>query len=183
MVRELPTSRGVLNGLIKFLIENQRNNQLGIKSSGKYASNYNNVNVLIISSSNYFYTEQNNNYNQWIKLWFLNKFYLDLEGFSMRCHYYKECPQNLSFSVSRDGKKWNTIHSSNISISLTGEIFETKARMVKYFKWTFTGPSNYNRNYVAIKGLDIYGRYYLPNTANQGTIILFRILIFTWIVR
>ena len=183
MVIDFPLNRGVFNGVIKYLIKANRTYQIGIKSSSKYNSSKPDVDNLLKESS-WFYTERNDGYGQWIKMWFKNGYYIDLEGYSIKSHWYKECPNYWDFSVSVNGRCWHTIHKGDKAVSLDGETFSAKAKMVRYFKWTITGPSNYGLNYVLLGDLDVYGKYYYsPLTTHKKRRISIKILLLNWLIK
>ena len=184
MVLEFPTSRGIFNGVIKYLSKNNQTNQLGIKSSGKFGPTYVNADNLFAEKEPRFYTEKNSKYGQWIKIWFRNNFVLDIEGYSMKCVVYTECAKYWTFSVSSDGFKWKTIHRGSSTVSLDGNIYKAQAKAIKYIKWTMTGPGNKGRDYVLMGYLDFYGKYYyrFPFTALKTKFLPVKILLILGIV-
>ena len=137
---------------------------LGIKSSGKFSPTHRDVDVLFDLEWPYFYTEQSSCFGQWIMIWLEKDYYIDLEGYSMKGSVDTEYPTHWKFSVSSDGEKWKDIHASSIAVSLNGNIYKVKAKAVKYFKWTITGVSADNRDYVLLGCLDLYGKYYSIKT-------------------
>lgn len=164
MIIYLPTSRGVFKGIVRYYIDNNLTYRIGIKSSSKYAAHYPDVDTLIRNPPGHFYTEKNDNYGQWVKIWLKKSQYINLEGFSIICDFYSECPKHWHFSVSQDNRKWTILHTSSTEVPISGAIFNTFANHVKFFKWTLTGPNNYNKNFMNIRGLDVYGKLFTAST-------------------
>ena len=183
MVLNFPTSNGVFRGLIYYLVKNRRNRLLGIKSSGKYAANYKDASALLNQSAPFYYTEMNSSYGQWVMIWLNNKCSIDIEGYSIKCGYTPEAPNYWNFSVSSDGASWDVLHSGSTVVSEAGNIFEARAKTIRYFKWTITGNSAGGLNYVLIACLDVYGKFHCcfsraaSNVVSKPTFVLMILLV------
>ena len=178
MILKFPTSNGVFNGVIKYLITHGKRSFIGIKSSGKYGSTYKNVDNLIARNPGIFYTERNSNYGQWVMMWLKYNYYVDIEGYSIQGSYHTEWPNHWNFSVSSDGRSWSIIHWSHTATIESGNVYDVKAKKIKFIKWIITGPNNYGNNFVNIKGLDVFGRFfYCSITSHQYIPISTKVLL------
>ena len=151
-----PTQRGVSNGIIQYLIDNSYTAEASITSSGKFYSNRPASDLL---NNSVFYTEKNNSYGQWVLFDFLS-FRIDLIGYSINSYDSYEAPSNWRIDVSGSNISWQSIDTKeNENTYNPGKMYQVSPiNNVRYFRFTQTGESNENCNFVRIDRIDFFGR-------------------------
>ena len=161
-----------LNGILKYLYDNNNNNYLDIVKT--YASSNHSddnlpVNAINFANDNkYWHAKDNDEIGNYIVV-YLKNYYINLEGYSIQtsnfnfkgaCH-----PKNWGFDASNDGKKW--VHQANITDdgtmnkSLASRYIGWSHGTYKYFRLMITGEQydGWNKNSIDLNQIELFGTF------------------------
>ena len=153
-----PLSNGFSQGALRYFVNNSLQSCISLTSSGYYDNNENYNPNKLLTFSNFYASEANSNFGQWVQMEF-KEHKLDLEGYSMYSTTTADRARNWRFSVSSDGSDWTDIHiKSNEDIN-GGKVFDASASNIRFFRWTQTAANNGIYNYMVIDQVDVFGNF------------------------
>ena len=155
---DFPVSRGISNGIIKFLMNTSFASLVTVTSRGQL---YPERPPSLLLKNDFFYTEQNDNSGQWV-LFDFNTNRIDFNGYSIMSNDSYESPCNWRIDVSNNNITWQNADTKNGENTYNpGKIYSTPTKKYfRYVKFTQTGLSVDNRNYVRIDRIDFFGSIY-----------------------
>ena len=158
---EFPVSRGVSNGILKFLMDTSFTSLVSITSSDQY---YADRPPSILLKNSQFYTEKNDASGQWI-LFDFRSIIIDFNGYSLISNDCSESPSYWRIDVSSNNVTWKNADTKNGQNTCSpGKIYSTTTKkFIRYVKFTQTGLSVSNKNYVRIDRIDFFGNLYSRN--------------------
>ena len=154
-----PSSNGVSQGALRYLVNNSLTSSVSLTSSGFYSENYKPEQLLLFNS--YYLSEITTSFGQWLQMEFID-YRIDLTHYSLYTPASEGQKMSWNFSISSDGSSWIDIHAKLGINILNGSIFESLSNNIRFFKWTCTGPSGPSGqwNYFLLRSIDVFGYLY-----------------------
>ena len=155
------TNRGLFQGFLRYIADNNMINDLNITSSKIYQPDRVPQNVIDYSSSTPFTADNDVNLNQYIQIE-LKKYFLGISAYALG-YSDDNYPGGWDFSVSIDGINWKTLHTPRDQDELygvTGLIYKVRPKgYARFFKWTYKQLNANVTTWTAfyIRYLDLYG--------------------------